>query len=151
MSAGSTVTYTLTATNTYTPPVTGAVVVDDLSAVLKYGTLVAVPDGATLIDTFLTWNVPDLNAKGDTATLTYQVKLTADAFGVTVKNVAGAPGGSCPAGCSTSAPPPPQGVTPPDLPKTGADLLPVLWWAGVLLLLGVVALLTTRRRRQVRG
>ena len=66
----------------------GAMVVDDLSAVLKYGTLVAVPDGATLIDTFLTWNVPDLNAKGDTATLTYQVKLNADAFGVTVKNVA---------------------------------------------------------------
>ena len=152
VSAGSTVTYTLTATNTYTPPVTGAMVVDDLSAVLKYGTLVAVPDGATLIDTFLTWNVPDLNAKGDTATLTYQVKLNADAFGVTVKNVATpGPGGSCPAACSTSHTTPPQGVTPPDLPKTGADLLPVLWWAGVLLLLGVVALLTTRRRREVRG
>ena len=93
---GSTITYTLVATNTYGPPVTGAIVIDDLTAVLAHGTLVAVPDGATLAGTFLTWTVPTLAAKGDSATLTYQVKLADNAYSVTVKNVATpGPGGTC--------------------------------------------------------
>ena len=144
---GSTITYTLVATNTYGPPVTGAIAIDDLTAVLAHGTLVAVPDGATLAGTFLTWQIPTLAAKGDTATLTYQVKLNSDAYNVTVKNVATpGPGGTCTT-CTTNHQTPPPGVVPPELPKTGADLLPVLWWAGLLLLLGTAALVLSRRRR----
>ena len=146
---GSTITYTLVATNTYGPPVTGAIAIDDLTAVLAHGTLVAVPDGATLAGTFLTWQIPTLAAKGDTATLTYQVKLNSDAYNVTVKNVATpGPGGTCTT-CTTNHQTPPPGVVPPELPKTGADLLPVLWWAGLLLLLGTAALVLSRRRRVV--
>ena len=145
--AGSTITYTLLATNTYGPPVTGAVAIDDLSAVLAHGTLVAVPDGATLAGTFLTWPIPTLNAKGDSETLTYQVRLNSDAYDVTVKNVATpGPGGTCTT-CTTNHPTPPQGVVPPDLPLTGADLLPVLWWAALLMLLGTAALVVSQRRR----
>ena len=95
------------------PPVTGAMVVDDLSAVLNHGTLVAVPDGATLAGHLLTWQVPTLAAKGDTATLTYQVKLNSDAYNVTVKNVATpGPGGTCTT-CTTNHQTPPPGVVPP--------------------------------------
>lgn len=152
---GSTITYTLTVTNTYAPPVTGAVVTDDLSAVLNHGTLVAVPAGATLTGTTLTWAVPTLAALGDTATLTYQVRLSADAYSVTVTNVAtpGA-GGTCTV-CSTTHLTPAQTVVPPippvppnpALPNTGSNPAPILWWAAVLLLVGAAAVLWSERRR----
>jgi LPXTG-motif cell wall-anchored protein len=38
-------------------------------------------------------------------------------------------------------------LLPPDLPKTGADLLASLWWAGLMLLLGTAALVLSQRRR----
>ena len=143
MQPGSTITYTLTVTNTYTVPVTGALVIDDLSQVLNHGTLVAVPTGATFAGNLLTWEVPTLAAQGNTATLTYQVKLASDAYSVTVKNVAtpGA-GGTCGI-CSTNHNTPP--VTPP-LPDTGTNILPAVWFAGLLLLLGAAAVFWSRRR-----
>ena len=57
---GSSVTYTLTATNDSEGVVTGAVATDDLSDVLNHASLDAVPEGATLTGTTLTWNIPEL-------------------------------------------------------------------------------------------
>ena len=157
---GGTITYTLTAVNTFTAPVVGAIATDDLSDVLAHGTLVAVPDGATLEGTTLTWAVPTLAAQGDSAQLTYQVKVNDDAFNVTIGNVVTAgPGGTCTT-CTTSHTTPPQPVTPavpenpatpvtPTLPDTGSDVAPYLGAAGALLLLGGGAVLWARRRNNV--
>jgi uncharacterized repeat protein (TIGR01451 family)/fimbrial isopeptide formation D2 family protein len=93
---GDTIGYTLTVTNQARTVLTGARVTDDLSDVLDDATLVAVPEGATLDGTTLTWAVPDLAVDG-IAQLTYQVTLSDDARGATVHNTA-APatlGGSC--------------------------------------------------------
>ena len=98
---GSTIAYTLTVTNVSEAAWSNAIVTDDLSQVLAHGSLVSVPAGATLQGTTLTWAVPTLEP-GQSATLTYSVRLDADAVDVTVGNVAtpGA-GGECDPGCST--------------------------------------------------
>ena len=136
------------ATNTYGPPVTGAIAIDDLTAVLAHGTLVAVPDGATLAGTFLTWQIPTLAAKGDTATLTYQVKLNSDAYNVTVKNVATpGPGGTCTT-CTTNHQHAAAGVGPARIcPRPAPTSCRSCGGPGLLLLLGTAALVLSRRRR----
>ena len=150
---GSTITYTLKAVNTFTAPVIGAVATDDLSAVLAHGTLVAVPAGATLDGTTLTWNIPTLAAMGDSAELTYQVKLDDDAFDVSVTNVVTpGSGGTCTT-CTTTHTTPPQPVLPvtpsePSLPKTGTDITPFVGVALLLLMLGAGAVYWARRRRE---
>ena len=90
-----------------------AVVTDDLSQVLAHGSLVSVPNGATLQGTTLTWTVPTLEP-GASATLAYSIIVDSDAVDVTFGNVAtpGA-GGECDPGCTTTHETPPNGVTPP--------------------------------------
>ena len=55
---GATITYTLTATNTGTNPLTGATAEDDLAAVLPFADLGSLPAGLTLTGTTLTWAIP---------------------------------------------------------------------------------------------
>jgi fimbrial isopeptide formation D2 family protein len=145
--AGSVITYTLTVTSTTDALVSGAVVRDDLSKVLAYGTLVSPPPGTTLSGTTLTWAVPDLATAGATVAISYQVKLSSSAHGVTVTNVATpGPGGGC-VTCTTTHKTPPVSATPPSsLPATGADVAGILTGALLLVLLGGT-LVTVRRRR----
>ncbi|MBE7699888.1 isopeptide-forming domain-containing fimbrial protein [Oerskovia sp. Sa1BUA8] len=146
---GSTITYTLSVTSTTDAVVTGAVVTDDLSKVLAYGALVATPEGATISGSTLTWAVPDLTAAGQTATLTYQVRLAANARGVTVTNLATpGPGGGCVV-CTTThevplVPGPPSSG---GLAFTGANVAALVAGAALLVLLGTV-LVRARRRTQ---
>ncbi|WP_454042033.1 DUF7927 domain-containing protein [Cellulosimicrobium sp. Marseille-Q8652] len=145
--AGSVITYTLTVTSTTDAVVSGAVVTDDLSRVLQYGTLVSQPLGTTLSGTTLTWTVPDLEAAGATTQISYQVRLSPRAHGVTVTNVATpGPGGGC-VSCGTTHKVPPVAAAPqPGLPATGTDVAVVLTAALLLMLLGGF-LVTVRRRR----
>jgi uncharacterized repeat protein (TIGR01451 family)/fimbrial isopeptide formation D2 family protein len=102
---GDVISYTLTVTNRAPGALTGAQVSDDLSDVLDDATLVAVPAGATLDGTTLTWAVPVVPVDG-TVQLSYQVKLSEDAKGATVRNVATpvTVGGACAEGaCETTA------------------------------------------------
>ena len=159
---GSRVTYTLTATNVSESPVTAAVVKDDLSDVLNHATLLTVPDGATLTGSVLTWTVPELPAQGDSATLTYTVRLDSDADDVTIRNVATpGPAGVCETVCTTTHETPPSvepPVTPPNppnppnppgpsLPGTGGPAAIVLGVGLLLLLAGAGLVLGSRRRR----
>ncbi|MDR6904698.1 putative repeat protein (TIGR01451 family) [Agromyces sp. 3263] len=96
--AGSTVTYTLTATNTSEVPVTDAVALDDVSDVLDNATL-QLPLASGLsgpVDGVLTWDIPDLQP-GDVATVSYSVTVDADATGELLHNVVAPTGdGECP-------------------------------------------------------
>ncbi len=158
---GSTITYKLTVTNVSEAVVSNAVVRDDLSDVLAHGTLVAVPSGATLEGTTLIWHVPPLDPD-EKATLTYKVKLDADAFDVTVTNVATpGTGGDCDTSCSTHHVTPPAPVTPPptsppptnpppsnsSLAHTGAAPIGLALAGAAALMAGVVMVGATRRRR----
>jgi uncharacterized repeat protein (TIGR01451 family) len=146
---GSTITYKLTVTNVSEAVVSNAVVRDDLSDVLAHGTLVAVPDNATLQGTTLIWDVPSLDP-GAKSTLTYQVKLDADAFNVTVTNVATpGSGGDCDTTCSTHHTTPQPAVSPaqePPLAATGIPTFTLLAGALLMLVCGFGCLLLTRRR-----
>ncbi|MFV0434673.1 MAG: isopeptide-forming domain-containing fimbrial protein, partial [Leucobacter sp.] len=106
---GSTIKYTLKAKNDSSADVTDVVVVDDLTKVLEHaGSLTVTPpavgttslsgDGKTL-----TWNVGTL-AKNSEATLTYSVKVNADAHGVTLKNAATGDGSVPPDECTEEKP-----------------------------------------------
>ncbi|CAL8975928.1 hypothetical protein PROP_01801 [Propionicimonas sp. T2.31MG-18] len=118
--AGDTITYTLAVTNTGPATLHGASAVDDLSDVLDDATLVAVPDGATLSGTTLTWPVPDV-APGATATLAYQV--TVDADGATLRNTASpvGPGGRC-LECTTTSSTPGWTLEKTSDPASGATV-----------------------------
>ena len=142
---GSTVTYQLTVTNISDAVVSNAVVTDDLADALAHGTLVAVPAGATLDGTVLHWTVPTLPAKGNQATLVYQIRIDADAQGVTIDNVATpGPGGSC----TTCATDHATGSPPSEiLPATGSDVGQTLSPGAFALALGGVLVIVARRRR----
>ena len=143
---GSTISYTLTATNVADDAtLTGATATDDLSQVLDHGSLVSVPTGATLSGTTLTWQIPDL-APGASATLTYQVKLDSDAWDVTLTNVATPHGGQCVESCTTEHKTPPK-PHEPNLPNTGGPTLAVVG-VGLALLLGGGGLMLWSRRRK---
>ena len=157
---GDQVTYTLTATNNSKGIVTDAVVTDDMSDVLQYATLDAVPAGATMSGTTLTWNVPTLQ-RGESARLTYTVTVNDDAWDVEFGNVATpGKGGECVDDCSTDhrTPPEPSKPTPKPTPKPenpdtsdladtgGPGLAPLALGAGFLLA-GTLVLLEARRRR----
>jgi large repetitive protein len=147
VAAGSTITYTLTATNSTDAPVTGAVVTDDLSRVLAYGALVEPPAGATISGSTLTWAVPDLPTAGATATLTYQVRLAPNARGVAVTNLATpGPGGGCTV-CTTTHEVP-RVAGPPStggLAFTGSGVAGFVAGALFLVLAGTVLLRVGRR------
>ncbi|MFI0976218.1 prealbumin-like fold domain-containing protein [Streptomyces sp. NPDC021093] len=90
--AGGTVTYTVTATNTGTAPLTGATFTDDLSRVLDrsaYNRDAKASRGtATLSGTRLTWRDAQGLAllPGEQATVTYSVRIPADAKSTTLVN-----------------------------------------------------------------
>ncbi|MEV4669488.1 M1 family metallopeptidase [Microbacterium sp. LWO12-1.2] len=81
LAVGDTVTYTATATNTGRVALASSVVTIDLSELLTRATLDAVPTGATLDGTTLTWNVPVGTAPEATAELTFSATVTDDAPG----------------------------------------------------------------------
>jgi len=92
---GATITYTLTARNVSEAVVRNGIATDDLSDVLNHATLDAVPAGASLHGTTLTWTLPELQPD-DVATLSYTVTVNSDALGQTLHNVATAgPAGFC--------------------------------------------------------
>ena len=104
---GSEITYTLRVHNDSDASVAGAVVTDDMSDVLNHASVVSVGAGATITGTTLTWNVPTIAAGGADATLSYTVKVDADAIDVTIRNVATpGPGGDCTSegNCTTDHP-----------------------------------------------
>ena len=98
---GDQVTYTLTVTNDSNGVVSTAVVTDDLSDVLQYASLDAVPGGATLSGTTLTWNVPSVQP-GYAAQLSYTVTVDDDAYDVSFGNVATPGGGGRCTTCTTT-------------------------------------------------
>ena len=87
VTTGSSITYTLTARNVSEAVVANAVATDDLSDVLDNATLDAVPDGATVSGTTLSWALPILQP-GDLVTLSYTVTIDDDAINQTLRNVA---------------------------------------------------------------
>ncbi|WP_312347904.1 DUF5979 domain-containing protein [Actinomyces sp.] len=161
VAAGSVITYTLIVTNTGQVPVEGALVEDDLSRVLAHAAIEGDLDVALALEgETLTWSVPDVGV-GDTASVSYRVRVDAKAAGVTLRNVAtpASPGGVCVLeACATTHEVPKVPVTPvtpvtPGTPgrglaKTGSD-------AEVLTLLALASLaagatLVTRRRWSLR-
>jgi uncharacterized repeat protein (TIGR01451 family) len=122
---GDVVSYTLTVTNQATSALTGAVVTDDLADVLDDASLVALPAGATLDGTTLTWAVPSVPG-GGTSTLSYRVLLDPAAVGATIRNTAAAasPGGGCADACSTVAYTTSWTLTKTSDPGSGATVEP---------------------------
>ena len=161
---GEKVTYTLKATNISDAPVTGMTVTDDLGDVLDNATLDDVPAGATVSGTTLTWSVPTLAARGDTATLSYAVTVEAGSSLATLRNVAtpDQPSGSCVAAdaCETTHTTPEilgeEEVVPParpaptlrgvehGLPSTGGPGQVWIWSSAALLIAGCGLLLASR-------
>ena len=122
---GDVLGYRLSVTNTAPATLTGAVVTDNLADVLDDAGLGALPAGAGLAGTTLTWNVPPV-AAGATVTLDYAATVKAGALGVTLRNTA-APasvGGACAASCVTSAHTPAWTLTKTSDPGDGATVVP---------------------------
>ena len=121
---GDTITYTLTATNDSDAVLTGATATDDLSNVLNNATLGRGPGGAMLTGTTLTWTIPELQPDA-TATLVYTVTVNADAFNVTIGNVATpGPGGECVEDCDTEHFTPGWNFTKSSDPVSGSTVQP---------------------------
>lgn len=153
---GDVVTYTLTASDLGTGAArpTAVTVVDDLAGVLGAASLVpgsvtASTGTAALAGTTLTWSIPLLD---DTATLTYQVVVSADPDGATLVNLVTADGAQpCPPDepeCRTTTHPTPPGPVDPGAPGEaagGSDVLglPVTGAEAGLLLLVAAALVGT--------
>lgn len=146
---GDQVTYALTVTNDSNGVVSNAVVTDDLSDVLQYATLDALPAGATLSGSILTWQVPTL-LPGRGAQLSYTVTVDSDAYDVSFANVATpGDGGEC-LTCTTTHETPPDNPDNPDnpnLPDTGGTSLAPLGLGAGFLLAGALLLAESRRRR----
>ncbi|MBL3688318.1 DUF11 domain-containing protein [Leucobacter zeae] len=104
---GSTISYTLTASNDSAHPVTGVTVSDDLAEVLNnasFGEFTNDDGGkATRSGNDLTWNVGTL-AAGETRTVTYTVTVNEDAIGVSLKNVVTGSGEVPPTECTVDEP-----------------------------------------------
>lgn len=100
---GQVIAYTLTVENTGKVTVTGASVGDSLAQVLPHASLIGpLPSGVKQAGNQLNWQVPDVKP-GEKASITYRVKVNADARAVVLKNVATASGeGGCVGDCSTT-------------------------------------------------
>jgi uncharacterized repeat protein (TIGR01451 family)/fimbrial isopeptide formation D2 family protein len=124
---GDTVDYTLRVTNTGPVTLSGARVHDDLSGVLADATLGAIPAGASVTGTTLTWAVPDV-APGSSVSLVYRVVVNADAVGATLTNTASpaSVGGTCAtiASCTTTAHTPAWTLSKTSNPASGATVKP---------------------------
>lgn len=142
---GSTIRYTLTATNTGKSVVTGAEATDDLRKVLPFADLAApLPAGLTRSSTTLSWAIPDI-AVGKSVSVTFSVTVHDDAANVTIENQAAVAGtdGRC-AACMTRNPVPAADAL---VASTGMPTREYLGWAVLLLLSGGLMLLAGRRRR----
>ncbi|MGB8858315.1 MAG: DUF5979 domain-containing protein [Ilumatobacteraceae bacterium] len=124
---GSSVTYTLTVTNTSQALVQGATVKDDLSDVLDNAVLSPLAAGLTFTGGTLTWSVPSV-PPGGSVTVAYTVTVSAGAWGHVLRNVAtpGSEGGSCPVAddCTTNHPIPAWSVTKTSNPPSGSIVDP---------------------------
>lgn len=101
---GDTITYTLKATNTSDAVLSGAVAKDDMSKVLNNAALVEpLADGLAAEGTTLTWDFGTLEP-GASATVSYQVVVNADAFGVDIDNVVTGEGPVPPNPCAEEDP-----------------------------------------------
>lgn len=155
VAAGSTITYTLTVTNTGQVPVEGALVEDDLSEVLAHAAIEGDLDESLELDgTTLTWTLPDVDVD-DSVSVSYTVRVDAKAAGVTLHNVAtpASEGGTCLLDrCATTHDVPAPVVPPPvhpGMPRTGSDAEAILMLALASLAAG--ATLVSRRRWSVRN
>ena len=123
---GSTIAYTLTATNTSKAPVTGATAQDDLSKVLSYASLVTpLPAGLTQTGTKLTWTIPTIPVGGKVS-VTFSVIVHTDAAGVTITNLATptSPGGACSENCETTHKTPTWTLAKTANPASGTEVQP---------------------------
>ncbi|WP_217182996.1 isopeptide-forming domain-containing fimbrial protein [Streptomyces sp. AC495_CC817] len=150
---GGVITYTLTGVNTGETDLDVVTIGDDLTEVLAHATLTGdvvarIGDGEAaapvVTGTSLSWS--GSLAEGETVTITYSVKVKADAAGTTLRNIATA--SATPPGGETITPPPSATehdvLTP--LAITGGKLMPWVVVIGVLLLLGGAFLVAHRRR-----
>ncbi|MFV0252562.1 MAG: DUF5979 domain-containing protein [Beutenbergiaceae bacterium] len=169
---GDTISYTVAITAGEAGFVDDVVVTDDMSQVLQYADLdgasvIASKGTVTLDETDLVWEVGRVEA-GTPLTLTYQVRVRQDAFGVTIRNAVTVDGELPPTECepcttshpTTPTPPlvgpppsvttPPAGALPPSarMPQTGIGLGSGLAWTAGLLLLGSVLVIVRRRRNR---
>lgn len=146
---GDTITYTLTATNTGSAEVAGAIATDNLAGVLAQATLIGtLPSGLTLSGTTLTWAIPTL-AVGNEVSVSYSVVVNSDAQAATLRNVVTATGPVPPQNCEPTDPCSTTHIVPPPLAVTGADLPWDLIGAGALMMLfgGLAVVLRHTRRR----
>ena len=108
---GTVITYTLTATSTGTVPVHDVVLDDDLSGVLPNATIVEgsviTPAGTSATvsvpEQRLVWTVGTM-APTESRTMTYQVRVNADAIGVSIRNSVTGAGDVPPTDCPDDAP-----------------------------------------------
>ena len=154
---GDVITYTVTATNESVVALTGLQVSDNLADVLNHaawGTVSTTIGNAELSGDTLSWTIDSFPAQS-TATMTYTVRVDADASDVTIRNVVTGGGDSPPEPCPVCTtehfvPPGPNPPNPPDppLPQTGtnASLEGVL--LGLLLSASGVGVLVAARRRR---
>jgi uncharacterized repeat protein (TIGR01451 family)/fimbrial isopeptide formation D2 family protein len=141
---GSTIKYTLTATNVSKAVVTGAKARDDLTKVTPFAdVLTPLPAGLTRSGNTLTWAIPDI-AVGKSVSVTFSVKVHSDASNVTVANHAtvATPDGRC-TRCSTHHHVPKE----PPLASTGTLAGQMVGWGSLLVLLGGLLVIAGRRRR----
>jgi uncharacterized repeat protein (TIGR01451 family) len=158
---GSTITFTLRVRNTSQAVVAHAVVSDDLAALLAAAAIGALPDGASLVGSTLTWTVPILQP-GQEAVLTYTAVVAEDSYNLDIVSPATpGGGGTCPVVCTTELLTTPAVVDPvhddgghhgggtgddSSLAYTGAGL-GALGVGVVFLCAGAGILVVSRRRR----
>ncbi|MDQ0895355.1 DUF7927 domain-containing protein [Agromyces ramosus] len=165
---GDIVSYTLTAENTSQAVVIGAQAFDDISDVLDDATLLLpLPAGLTgPVGGVLTWSIPDLDP-GETASVTYQVRVDANSGGQLLHNVVvPSQGGECPVGGADAngpcvvdhpvkpTPPPPAPakaapVTPVRLAESGVETGGLMPLGAALVLLGAAGSAFAARRRSM--
>lgn len=146
---GDVITYQLTLRNVSMKSLENIVVTDDLSQVLNNASYIGTPlpdPAVTLSGTTLTWTVPTL-LDGATVTLNYQVKVSNEAWGATLRNVVvgtrdGAPPPECPECVTTTT----HKVPPKDrpLPRTGTQSDAMM--LGMAVLIGLTLMGAHRRR-----
>ncbi|WP_203336884.1 DUF7927 domain-containing protein [Nocardioides limicola] len=125
---GDVITYTVTLTKTNDGVnLLNVVTTDDLSGVLAHATLVdgsinASAGTAALVGDQLVWELPVLSG---TETLTYQVLVNDDAWGVTLVNVVTSDGAEeCIDGCTTTHHTPHYLLHKSSVPPSGSEVLP---------------------------
>lgn len=149
---GSTITYTLTATNDSDSPVRDVLISDDLSDVLDNAAFVAFIDDndgrATREGNVLTWNVGTLEAN-TTLSVAYTVNVDSDARGITLSNVVTGAGGVPPTQCTANEPCKTEHTTPTEsgLAITGGMITLIALPIALALVVGGAVLVIARRRR----